>query len=584
MYMYKIKYMRGGKPNNLATTMSNIRFKFTIILVIMTILMIIPISTHAKDEDKTNQNIKLGDINMDSKIDSSDLLLLLRHVYASENGKKQEWILTGNKFLAGDITRNKKIDSSDTIAILRHIAAIGNKEIGNKHKDWIIKEEESITLNKTSIELKIGESEKLEVTSSENEKITWSSSNEKVAIVDSEGKVTAKGEGEATITARTERGKEVQCKVTVKVIEILATNIKLNKNTIELEVGKSEKLQVTIEPENVTNKTVSWSSSNETVATVDNEGKVTARGEGEATIVAKTSNGKEAKCTIKVKPVEIYATSIKLNKETLRIASGKEENLQATIEPANAINKTIIWTSSNEQVAIVDSKGKITAKNDGTATITAETSNGKIAKCEVKVGLLKGIDVSDYQGNNIDWKKVAQSQDFAIIRVGGRGSSSGQIYEDYYWERNVKEATSAGIKVGIYFYSTAITAKEVEEEANWVIEKIKGYNITYPVIIDQEYDARLSVLTSEQRTEIAIKFLEIVEKNGYIPMYYGEQTLVNMTRLSKYDFWLAHYTYSIDKPSGYLKEYNCTIWQYSDEGIVDGIEGAVDMNVGYKDY
>ena len=224
MYMYKIKYMRGGKPNNLATTMSNIRFKFTIILVIMTILMIIPISTHAKDEDKTNQNIKLGDINMDSKIDSSDLLLLLRHVYASENGKKQEWILTGNKFLAGDITRNKKIDSSDTIAILRHIAAIGNKEIGNKHKDWIIKEEENITLNKTSIELKIGESEKLEVTSSENEKITWSSSNEKVAIVDSEGKVTAKGEGEATITAKTSNGKEAKC--TIKVTNGLNVIIK----------------------------------------------------------------------------------------------------------------------------------------------------------------------------------------------------------------------------------------------------------------------------------------------------------------------------------------------------------------------
>ena len=137
MYMYKIKYMRGGKPNNLATTMSNIRFKFTIILVIMTILMIIPISTYAKDADNTNQNIKLGDINMDNKIDSSDVLLLLRHVYASENGKKQEWILTGNKFLAGDITRNGKIDSSDTIAILRHIAA----QTDSTKTKWILSEE-----------------------------------------------------------------------------------------------------------------------------------------------------------------------------------------------------------------------------------------------------------------------------------------------------------------------------------------------------------------------------------------------------------------------------------------------------------
>ena len=366
-------------------------FKLNIITIIILFIILTPKIELANNE---TQNI-LGDINFDNKIDSNDLLVMLRHVYASENGKKQEWILKENKFLAGDITKNGKIDSSDIIALLRHIAASESEEISKKHKDWLITQKieinvDSVNLNKEKLELSIGETEELIVTilpkNATNKKIMWSTSNEKVATVDDNGKVTAKGEGETTITVKTENGKEAKCTVKVKSAEILATNIKLNKTTLELEKGKSEKLIATIEPANATNKVVTWTSSKESVATVDKEGTVMAKGEGEATITAKTTNGKEAKCTVKVKTSEILATNIKLNKTTLELEKGKSEKLIATIEPSNATNKVITWTSSNSSVATVDKEGTVTAIADGETTITAKTTNGKTASCTVTVG------------------------------------------------------------------------------------------------------------------------------------------------------------------------------------------------------
>ena len=368
----------------MAINMKKSIFKNIIFTLIMLLIIITPKIELANNETE----VSLGDINHDKTIDSKDLLLMLRHVYSSENGKKQEWVLTGNNFLAGDITKNGRIDSSDIIAILRHIATSESEEIASKHKDWIINEaiNENITLNKISIELEIGESEILKTIGSENEEITWSSSNEKVATVDNQGKVIAKGEGEAIITAKTKNGKEAKCTVKVKASEILATNIKLNKTTMQLEIGKSEKLIATIEPSNTTNKVITWTSSNSSVATVDKEGTVTAIADGETTITAKTTNGKEAKCTVKVKTAEILATNIKLNKTTLELENGKSEKIIATIEPANATNKEVTWTSSNTSVATVNKDGTVTVIADGETTITAKTSNGKTASCTVTVG------------------------------------------------------------------------------------------------------------------------------------------------------------------------------------------------------
>ena len=251
---------------------------------------------------------------------------------------------------------------------------------------------EKVSLNKSATTLTEGESETLTATitpsnATGDKTVKWSSSNEAVATVDSNGKVTAKKAGTAVITATSSNGKTAGCTVTVKQKEIAITGISLNKSTTSLTEGESETLTATITPSNATgDKTVKWSSSNEAVATVDSNGKVTAKKAGTAVITATSSNGKTAGCTVTVKQKEIAITGISLNKSTTSLTEGESETLTATIAPSNATgDKTVKWSSSNGAVAAVDSNGKVTAKKAGTAVITATSSNGKTAGCTVTV-------------------------------------------------------------------------------------------------------------------------------------------------------------------------------------------------------
>ena len=163
--------------------------------------------------------------------------------------------------------------------------------------------------------------------------------------------------------------------------------VSLNKSATTLTEGESETLTATITPSNATgDKTVKWSSSNEAVAAVDSNGKVTAKKAGTAVITATSSNGKSASCTVTVKQKEIAITGISLNKSTTSLTEGESETLTAKITPSNATgDKTVKWSSSNGAVAAVDSNGKVTAKKAGTAVITATSSNGKTAGCTVTV-------------------------------------------------------------------------------------------------------------------------------------------------------------------------------------------------------
>ena len=251
---------------------------------------------------------------------------------------------------------------------------------------------EKVSLNKSATTLTEGESETLTATitpsnATGDKTVKWSSSNEAVAAVDSNGKVTAKKAGTAVITATSSNGKTAGCTVTVKQKEIAITGISLNKSATSLTEGESETLTATITPSNATgDKTVKWSSSNEAVAAVDSNGKVTAKKAGTAVITATSSNGKTAGCTVTVKQKEIAITGISLNKSATSLTEGESETLTATITPSNATgDKTVKWSSSNEAVAAVDSNGKVTAKKAGTAVITATSSNGKTAGCTVTV-------------------------------------------------------------------------------------------------------------------------------------------------------------------------------------------------------
>ena len=281
----------------------------------------------------------------------------------------------------------------------------------------------SVSLSKTNLQLKPGESTVLSATISPtnalNKKVSWTSSNTKVASVDSKGKVTAKAAGTATITVKTADGnKTATCRVTVTVP---VTSVKLNKTGITLSKGKTFALTATISPANASNKKVTWTSSNTKAATVDAKGKITAKGKGSATITVTTADGKK-KATCKV-TVTVPVSSVKLNKTVLTLDKGKTSTLTATVSPSDASNRKVTWTSSNAKVATVDSNGKVTAKGKGTATITVKTADGnKTATCKVTVKETKPVPTKD----------PAACTTNGFCRYNGK---------DYWFENGVRQGT-----------------------------------------------------------------------------------------------------------------------------------------------
>lgn len=217
--------------------------------------------------------------------------------------------------------------------------------------------------------------------------------------------------------------------------------------------------------------------------------------------------------------------------------------------------------------------------------LVVEPDSIKYVENGVDTGI-KGIDVSKHQGN-IDWVKVKNDGvEFAIIRLGYRGYEVGNVLIDEKFHQNMRGAIAAGVKVGVYFYSQAITVQEALDEAAFVLENIKNYDITYPVVFDMEEvtedTARMNGLTTAQRTDFTIAFCDEVEKAGYTPMIYGGikwlVEMVDMSRLVKYDKWFAQFYKTPFFP------YDLQMWQYTSSGKVDGIAGNVDINIGFKDY
>ncbi len=197
-----------------------------------------------------------------------------------------------------------------------------------------------------------------------------------------------------------------------------------------------------------------------------------------------------------------------------------------------------------------------------------------------------GIDVSYYQ-HDIDWEKVAaDGVDFAIIRVGYRGYTAGALNMDECFRANIEGAIDAGLDVGVYFFSQAISAAEALEEAEYLLDAIDGYALNYPVVFDWEplynYGSRTASYSGKVVTDCAVTFMERIAEAGYIPMMYYNKTMaylkLDLERLEDYEIWLAQY--AVPAPD-YI--YDFDMWQYG-TAAVDGIEGEVDVNISFKDY
>ena len=197
-----------------------------------------------------------------------------------------------------------------------------------------------------------------------------------------------------------------------------------------------------------------------------------------------------------------------------------------------------------------------------------------------------GIDVSSHQGD-IDWQAVADSGvEFAFIRAVYRGYGTGKLVVDEKCIQNIEGAQAAGIKVGVYVFSQAITNAEVLEEASTVETLLEGYTLDLPVVFDVEKisdsSARQNQLTVEERTNITKAFLEEMTAAGYDTMIYHNTEMgammLDLTQLTEYKKWFAGYNYEFYWP------YEYQLWQYSESGTVDGIDGNVDLDIWLEDY
>lgn len=431
----------------------------------------------------------------------------------------------------------------------------------------------SVKLDKSSITLGTTETYTLKTTVENGtlSQVSFTTDNSKVAGIDSNGKITAFGTGTATITAQTYNGKTASCTVTVKK---LADSIMLNKSNLTLGVGEQFDLNSSI-PNNTAAYYRLYYSNNTAIAPVQKSGGlVTAKTAGTTTIRCKLSNGKEAICKVTVKSTP---SSVTVSDKSATLKVGQSKTLKATLNN-NAYSYRSTWTSSNTYVATVNSTGKISAKSQGTATITYKTYNGKTASCKLTVSgsAAKCIDVSTWQGS-IDFKKVKSAgYDYVIIRAG-YGKEKSQ--KDNMFETNYKKAKSAGLKVGAYWFSYAMSPSTATAEADACLSCIKGKKFELPVYYDMEYQPAMSTSNSNY-TKMAVNFCNKLKSNGFKSGVYSSASV--------YDYLLNRTTLknngiSIWNAEWYIKpSITCDVWQYSDNGRINGISTNVDLNYIYN--
>lgn len=275
------------------------------------------------------------------------------------------------------------------------------------------------------------------------------------------------------------------------------------------------------------------------------------------------------------------------------MSQGREEVLEqikASLDSGISVNGTLRRLYADDIIVVSGGKyhfvpiNRELKLNNYVQENLVELENGQMQYVQDgQVTSYKGIDVSSHQGK-VDWKKVAaDGVSFAFIRAGYRGYGTGKLVDDEYFDTNMKNAIANGVKVGAYVFSQAITVEEAKEEAEFILEMVKPYKVDLPIVFDVEKvsasDGRMNLISVEERTKITIAFCETIKAAGYRPMvYHNLETgaiLVDIEQLEEYDKWFAYYSNEFYYPYAY------DVWQYSDTGRVNGIQGNVDLNIAF---
>ena len=346
-------------------------------------------------------------------------------------------------------------------------------------------------------------------------------------------------------------------------------------------------------------KQVKWSSSNAGVVALSGDSgtsvSLTAKSKGSAEVTATITYVTDAKETTKEASVKTKVTVADFSDSSV-VLKDKSGNVLYT--DANATKQATLKDYASTDT-FYTSPQYTGWRTDGGKVYYYDVNHNKITGNQVIGGVMytfggdgalsqssgnRGIDVSKYQGN-IDWGAVAASGiNFAIIRVGYRGSSSGALVQDPYFKKNISGATKAGIKVGLYFFTQAVNEAEAVEEASMAMSLASGYKVTYPIFIDTESasNGRANGLSKSTRTAVVKAFCQTVRNGGYKAGVYASKSWyanqLNASALNGYCIWVAQYNSSCT----YSGKYD--MWQYSSKGSVSGIKGNVDMNISYTGY
>ncbi len=327
---------------------------------------------------------------------------------------------------------------------------------------------------------------------------------------------------------------------------------------------------------------------NKRVVDVDENGLVTAIGYGEAKIRMTTTSGRRANIYFNVTNPDGTTEAVKGEPESIgfvdreaMIRKGKEFQIEPIIYPLGVYD-ILTYTSDNEDVAEVSSTGLVKAVGTGSAVINVTAANGVTGNFSVTVynDVMKGIDVSKWQGS-INWKKVASDGvDFVMIR-----SSYGSENTDEYLKKNVAGCEKYGIDYGFYHYTYAKSVSEARKEAKYFLSRIKKYDPAYPLVLDIEEEF-YKKMSRKEVTDIIVAFMTELEEAGYYATLYSYSKFfadnVTMSRIKKYDIWIASWGDEEKLNDNYDGHYG--MWQYSSTGSVKGIDGDVDLNYAFKDY